>query len=128
MARILVIDDDPSIVRVAERILKLDGHEVVTAATGVSALQECRTAPFDLVVTDVCMPGMDGMEMLVQFSREFPGLKIVVMSGGGDESDDVFVRAKRLGAVLTLPKPFTVDEMTQAIREALGKTGEFLPD
>ena len=80
---ILVIDDDPQMLKVYQRILVYEGYRVVTAAGGKEALALCRSEAFDLVITDIFMDEMDGIELIVNLRRSYPGLKVLAVSGGG---------------------------------------------
>jgi CheY-like chemotaxis protein len=116
MARILVVDDDHDICEVLAMGLKHAGHEVRVAADGASALR-----PFDLIITDIFMPGKEGIETIMEIRRDFPAVKVVAMSGGGRTGDLHYLRdAVALGAVRTLRKPFGRAELLDAVRAALG--------
>ena len=122
MARILVVDDDPDLLRTVRRILEADDHEVSTAVNGKSALEDFAESAPELVISDVYMPEMDGIEFLIRLQAAFPGVKIVAMSGGGFKAkEDVLGTATALGAVATLEKPFTVEDLQGAVRAALGE-------
>jgi two-component system cell cycle sensor histidine kinase/response regulator CckA len=79
--RILVVDDDEHVRRVAERILRRSGYEVRTAASGPEALAEVRRSSFDLLLTDMVMPGMTGRELARVVASEYPNIRILFMSG-----------------------------------------------
>lgn len=126
MARILVIDDQDSIRRVVRRALEQDGHEVFEASDGAVGMEILETQTFDLVITDIFMPGQDGIVTLRQIRKRFPALKVVVISGG-DATDLLDLRqdAELLGAVSSVQKPFNAREIIGAVRAALsGGTGE----
>ncbi len=121
MARILVVDDDHDICEVLEMGLTHAGHEVRIAADGASALRLARAEPFDLIITDIFMPGKEGIETIMEIRRDFPAVKVVAMSGGGRTGDLHYLRdAVALGAVRTLRKPFGRAELLDAVRAALG--------
>lgn len=120
MPRILLVDDDRALRAVARRHLESAGHEVVEAEDGAEALAIVSSEMFDVIVTDVYMPGVDGMELTLRLTRRLPGAKLVVMSGGGySDKRDVLEIARRLGAVRTVAKPFGRDELLDAVTEAL---------
>ncbi len=122
MARILVVDDDVSIRNSLKKALTLAGHEVVEAENGEDALVTYRAAGPDLVMTDVYMPGTDGIEGTIRMLMEFPQAKVIVMTGGGwAEKDVILDNAQQLGAVGTLAKPFSVQEVMDAVRSALDR-------
>ena len=119
MARILVIDDDESIRELVARSLKHD-HEVLTASDGEEGMRICREDPVELVVTDIFMPDMDGLEITGRLMRECPHIKVIAISGGGDMGKLDFLKAaEAFGAALSLSKPFTVDELREAVRDIL---------
>lgn len=120
MARILLIDDDANVRTMARKVLTHAGYEVIEVADGAEALARYRADPTDLVITDVYMPGTDGIEMTIRLSREFPRARIIVVSGGGTVGrDQVLEIAERVGAVRTLAKPFGVDALLAAVDGAL---------
>lgn len=125
MARILIIDDQPAIRTALRAILEREGHAVTEAVDGHVALRHFAGDPTDLVITDVFMPNMDGIEFLTRVKGAFPEARIVVMSGGGSLSkEEVLADAGSLGALATLPKPFTSDELTHVVAQALAVDGD----
>ena len=115
--RILVVDDEPSIRTVLKAHLARDGHEVATAADGAEAVGALTQAPFDLVISDLRMPGMSGLELLAWCTREQPGLPIILITAHG--TVDAAVEALKLGAQDFITKPFDLDELKQAVDKAL---------
>ncbi|MDQ1463940.1 MAG: two-component system, OmpR family, response regulator [Actinomycetota bacterium] len=118
MARILVVDDEPEILRFVERALRGDGHEVTIAHDGLSGLQAaCATPPPDLVVLDLLLPRLDGRAALAAMLMHTPNLRVIVLSAVGD------VRAKvgclEAGAADYLAKPFAVAELLARVRSRL---------
>lgn len=121
MARILLVDDNPSFRAATRKILTQAGHEVIEAGDGVQALKRYRAEPTDLVITDVYMPDADGIQTTMQLKREFPLIRVIVTSGGGNiEREQVLEIAGRLGALRTLPKPFSNTELLTVVDAALG--------
>ena len=122
MARILVIDDDADLREVMQETLQSSGHEVVLAPDGIQGLQLQRDRPADVVITDIFMPGRDGIETIQHLGREFPGVKIIAISGG-DRTRTMDLRrdAELLGASRTLRKPFELTELLKAVSELLGE-------
>jgi len=121
MAHILLIDDDPAILRVQEALLSREGHQVATAGNGKEALPHLRGTAFDLVITDLIMPEREGMETIQLLRREYPKTKIIASSGGGRaDATDYLNMARLMGANAILPKPFTREELLAAIAQALG--------
>lgn len=107
MASILIIDDDRLVRLTLEQMVLDAGHVVWTANSGRHGIDICSSNPIDLVITDVLMPGTDGIEVLVTLKRLRPKLKFIVISGGGRTgTTDFLVLAKELGADGILHKPF----------------------
>jgi CheY-like chemotaxis protein len=120
MARILVIDDHTAMRVLLRDILEPEGHIIVDAANGAMGVEAFREAPFDLVITDIIMPGQDGIDTIVQLKRLRPEQKIIVMSGGGRRNSPEFLRiASKLGATDVLAKPFDPADMRQVVRACL---------
>jgi CheY-like chemotaxis protein len=121
--RILVVDDDPGILSALGRLLTTAGHEVISAENGVDATRRWRELGADLVILDIFMPVMDGLETVAALRAHAPGLPIIVMSGGGATGMDLFFEAKLLGANWTIAKPFTVAGMMALVNSALTDPG-----
>lgn len=112
MARILVIDDDAAVRRVVARLLEVEGHTVIQAENGRVALQRYANEPTDLVISDIYMPEMDGIEFLTRLRENFPDARLVAMSGGGAiAAHHMLKAAKALGAVGVIQKPFDLDDI-----------------
>jgi DNA-binding NtrC family response regulator len=121
MARILVIDDQEPIRRVVRRALEQDGHEVYDASDGELGMEILESHSFDVVVTDIFMPGQDGIVTLRQIRKRFPTIKVIVISGGDSTGMmDLREDAELLGAVKSLQKPFNAREIMDVVREVLG--------
>jgi DNA-binding NtrC family response regulator len=120
VARIIVIDDQESIRRVVRRALELDGHEIFEASEGEAGMELLAKQGADLVITDIFMPGQDGIVTLREIRKRFPGVKVLVISGG-DETGLMDLRrdAELLGAVSSLPKPFDAKDLLAAVRAVL---------
>jgi len=122
MARILVIDDDRSILELLRSLLTLEGHEVESAADGREGLRRFREEPADLVVTDLMMPEVEGIEMIRTLRAIDAEVPILAMSGdAGVDRSGLLRAARHLGASRTLPKPFANQALCDAIRELLEK-------
>ena len=125
MARILLVDDDADFRKVTRRMLEQGGHTVTEAADGNVGLEHYRNQPADVVIMDVYMPAVDGIEALIRIQQEFPDIRIIVTSGGGHmDKKDVLETAAQLGARRTLPKPFTRDALLAAVAEVLAGPAE----
>ncbi len=120
MARILVVDDERAVRVTMRRILEKDGHEVCEAGDGEAALERFRTLVPDLVLMDLYMPKIDGLEATIRLQTEFPGARVIGMSGGGWRSKEaVLEEVAGLGVADTLPKPFTMDEVLDVVSRVL---------
>ncbi len=120
MQRILLIDDDAAIRGVARRILERAGYEVLEAGEGEAGIRLMRDAAVDLVLTDIYMPGQDGIATIRRLRREWPAVKIITMSGGLRAGPgDLNAVAAALGATRTLSKPFAKDELLEVVRAVL---------
>ena len=121
MPRILVIDDEPGIRELLRDVLTGAGHEVEVAADGRQGLAAQRARPADLIITDIFMPEREGIETIIELQQDFPAIKVIAMSGGGNRarSLDYLPTARQFGAVRTLPKPFDVEVMLALVREVL---------
>ena len=118
-ARVLVVDDDENICRVVRRMLTAAGYEVEVAGNGQEALTKL-SPDVAVVISDVLMPEMDGIEMLRRLRKEVPNAKIISMSGGGiQDKEHVLEIAERLGAARTLSKPFTREELLNVVAAVL---------
>lgn len=120
MARILVIDDQEPIRRIVRRALEQAGHDVVDASDGEMGIQMLARHAVDVVISDIFMPGQDGILTLRQIRKQFPAVKVIVISGG-DSTGMLDLRhdAELLGAVKSFPKPFTAREIVDAVKMVL---------
>lgn len=121
MKRVLVADDDVTIRKTLERGLTAHGYDVTAVRNGEEALAVLRAESVDLVVTDINMPSMDGIELLIQLVEHRPGLKVIAISGGGRlPKNELLTDARLLGAVEVLEKPFGIEALLELIEGALG--------
>lgn len=117
MASILIIDDEPSVRRLVRRLLERAGHRVVEARDGAEGVLIFRSAPTDLVITDLYMPGQDGIETIQQLREEYPECRILAVSGGATVgADGPLEDARLLGADEVLAKPFQSEGLLDAVR------------
>jgi len=120
MARIVLIEDDVTVRFTIGRALEALGHTLWTASDGRRGLQLVDEFAPELVVTDLLMPGMDGIEILMALRDHQPVPAVVAMTGGGCLSREQFLQvARQLGARAILPKPFSADELRCAVGAAL---------
>lgn len=117
--RILVVEDDPALSMVVSKSLTGRGFTVETAENGVAALGMLASeAPFDLLLSDIVMPEMDGLELTLMATAQFPALKVILMSGYASE----WRRTVNLENVIhgVINKPFSLDELHQKVVEVIG--------
>ncbi|HZR16062.1 MAG TPA: sigma-54 dependent transcriptional regulator [Verrucomicrobiae bacterium] len=119
--RILIVDDDPGQRSLLESFLKGQGFEIVVADSGERALALLRTEPFNLMISDVRMPGLSGLETLRQARQEHAVLPVLLVTAYADIREAV--GAMRDGAVNYLPKPIDLDELLAIVRQATGAAG-----
>ena len=121
MELILLIDDDLNIRKILRQILEHAGYEVLEASDGREGLSLYRERLPDLVVTDMVMPGKDGLETITDLRIEFPGSKIIAISGGGRLDPKPYLElAEGFGANRLLTKPFGHEEFLKAVQDLLG--------
>jgi two-component system KDP operon response regulator KdpE len=121
---ILIVDDEPEILRAVRAGLRAQGYRVETAVSGEEALRKASSEAPCLVVLDVMLPGMDGIEVCRRF-REWSNAPIIVLSALGQERQKV--EALDAGADDYLTKPFGMDELTARVRAALRRFGNATP-
>lgn len=114
--RILIVDDDVQIREALQLLLKRQDHQVFVATNGEEALKIFRDEPADLVITDIIMPGKEGLETILELRERFPGVKIIAISGGGRVGPGNYLKiAMEMGADQVLVKPFKSEDLLEAI-------------
>jgi CheY-like chemotaxis protein len=123
--RILVIDDDDALRTTMGVVLEHLGHESVLMANVVDGLTAAEAERFDVAMTDMNMPGLNGLEAVKALAHIKPPIAIVAMSGGSAASsaEDYSVLALTMGANVFLPKPFKPADVANAIATAVARTG-----
>jgi CheY-like chemotaxis protein len=120
MASVVLVDDDPLLRRLIGRILSGAGHSVHEAVDGAEALRLLCAEPAELLVTDIYMPELDGLELIAACRELYPALPVIALSGGGELGELAPLRAAdRLGALVVVAKPFRADELLTAVRQCL---------
>jgi len=120
MARILLIDDDAPVRRTLRKMLERQGYEVEEAPDGKAGLTLYQENPADLIITDLIMPEMEGIETIMELRRRFPDVKIIAMSGGGQIRPEQYLQiAKSLGAQHTFAKPVEMKLLLKTVEELL---------
>ncbi len=117
MPKILVVDDEPSVQRAFEEILTSRGHEVASVRGAEDAIRHLKNTEFDLVILDICLPGMNGLDALAQIKQIRPMLPVIVMTG--QSTTENAIEATKRGAFDYQLKPFEPAEMLQTIAKAL---------
>lgn len=124
MPSILIIDDERDVRATIRRVLERADYRVLEAGDGREALEVASSTPCDLVITDINMPEMDGIEVIMTLAEKTPGLPVIAISGGGKLPKELLLAsADLLGAVTTLSKPFEISELLDAVRTALESRG-----
>ncbi len=122
MARILIIEDDESVAAMLRTVLERNGYEVTTAANGREGVRLYSDQQVDLVISDILMPEMDGLETFKELRRMSPDVKIIAISGGGERLNmDVLRVAELLGAAATFNKPYRIEALLAAVRQLLAE-------
>ena len=119
MPRVLIADDEEPMRKLVARAIAMDGHDTVTAQDGAEALEILvrEQGAFDLLLTDIQMPIMDGLALALSVARDFPRLTILLMTGFADQRE----RASNLNAIAhdVITKPFSVADIRIAVADAL---------
>jgi CheY-like chemotaxis protein len=132
MSNILIIDDDEDIRDAMQLILEGAGHEVRIASNGNEAIELQRSEPADLIITDIIMPEKDGVNTIKEIRQEFPGIRVIAISGGGGldlltykpeaiTTSAYLSAAEKAGADLIFTKPFERKDIIQAVDDLLNK-------
>ena len=117
MAGILVAEDEDSVRNLVARVLKLHDHEVKAVVDGSAALEALSQDDYDLLLTDIVMPYVDGIALALKASAEYPSMRILMMTGYSDQKR----RAHNLDVLIhdVLLKPFSIDELAKAVEQTL---------
>ena len=116
-ARLLVVDDEAVALRNLAHVFRKEGYQVVTRQSGGTALKELRNQPFDVVLTDLRMDRVDGMQVMREAKLLHPDCEVILIPGHG--SLNSAVAAMKEGAFHYVAKPFRLDEVRQIVRSAL---------
>jgi CheY-like chemotaxis protein len=119
MASILVIEDEAALRQVFVRMLRGDGHAVSEARDGSEALRFLKSQQPDLILTDIVMPNVDGIEVIAANRRSLQPAKLIAMSGTSGLGPDYLKTALELGANYALKKPFRIAELRAAVTACL---------
>ncbi len=123
MKTILVIDDEEPIRKLLHQYLSSEGYEVFEAPEGNTGVGVLNANPIDLIITDLIMPGKEGLETIAEIRKLNPELPIIAMTGGGVFNDpEVFIQvAKKFGAQRGLQKPFERADLLNAVKDLLSE-------
>ena len=122
MAHVLVTDDEAPIRALVRQILEAVGYEVSEAADGAAGITLLRTHPVALLITDIFMPGQEGIQTIMDVRQHFPQMKVLAISGGAKRSSiNMLPEARAFGAHGTLAKPFTRQELLDAVSAVLAQ-------
>jgi CheY-like chemotaxis protein len=116
MATILVVDDEPGIRTMVQFELSQQGYDIVTAESGVRALEVLAARPVDMVLTDMRMPLMDGLDLVINIREKNTALPIVLMTGF---VEDRVRKVQEYNLSATLQKPFTIDQLSDVVHKIL---------
>ncbi|MDB4444242.1 response regulator [bacterium] len=121
MANILIIEDDDQLRTMLREMLERIGYKVTEARNGNEGIERYRENPADLVITDIIMPEKEGVETIIELTRDFPDVNIIAISGGGRVPAEEYLRmVKKLGAKHTLVKPFIREKLLEAVKDLIG--------
>ncbi|MCK5064277.1 MAG: response regulator [Candidatus Fermentibacteraceae bacterium] len=120
MPAILIVDDDTMVRTMLVNVFQRDNYSTFEAADGQSALRIYKDEAIDIVITDIVMPEMEGIETIRELRRINPDAKIIAFSGGGSLSPDGYLKiAASMGANYTFAKPFEINELKEAVKKLL---------
>ena len=127
MARILVVDDDELMRDLMRLVLEAEQHVVEVVDSGEKGLERLRQAPFELLITDMALTEMDGLEVIQEVRKTYPEMKVVAITGWGDMAEHtLFPLVRAMGVEYTFTKPFMIKEFLRGIAELLGTTSHVL--
>lgn len=117
MAKLLIAEDEAPVRELLVRGLRAAGHEVTAVADGIEALHALEDDAFDLLLSDIMMPELDGVSLALKVAKEWPGLPIILMTGFADQH----ARARNLSALVqqVIAKPFTLEDLVRTVAETL---------
>ncbi len=129
--RVLVVDDEPKMQRVLEILLKRKGHDVICVGSGEQALVELQSSPVDLIISDLRMPGMSGIDLLKAVRAMASDVPVIILTAFG--TVETAVEAMKVGACEYIVRPFDVDALELSIDRVLAlstmrRQNDFLRD
>ena len=120
MKSVLIVDDEPGMREMVKQLLLNEGYHVLEASNGKHAMEFLKNESPELVITDIIMEEMDGVEIILEIRENYPDIKIIAMSGGSKiSSEDYLESTSDLGADRIFNKPFALSDMLNAIKELI---------
>jgi CheY-like chemotaxis protein len=120
--KILIAEDEKEIANGIKTLLEQNGHQVFLTSNGYEALESAKQYQPDVLITDIIMPEMDGIELIIKIRKQSPEIKIIAISGGGRISAEEHLEsAHNLGAMVTLKKPFSFNQLLMALETETNK-------
>lgn len=116
MKKILIIDDNVMVRKIIRNIFRNEGYEIEEAENGIEGLDMVKQEPFHLIITDILMPKMEGLELIIHLKRDFPEIKIIAISGG---KPYYLYMAKKLGIEGVFTKPVDPQELLKAVKKLI---------
>ncbi len=125
MNSVLIIEDDDFVQKMLKQTFERAGYEVATAPNGRIGIKLYQNKPYDVVITDLIMPDMEGIETITHLRKDNPDVKVIAISGGGrNKPDDYLHMAEKLGASRTFTKPVNRQELLTAVKEMVPQEGQ----
>lgn len=120
MALVLIVDDDPTVLRMLTQVMQRDGHTVMQAEDGEVAMRLFRRQPADIIITDLLMPNKEGLELIAEAREIAPAVGIIAYSGGGKIQPENYLEfATGMGADRVFTKPVPITDLSVAVKELL---------
>jgi len=117
MTQILIIDDEPVIGSMLKKVFEREGYNVIVASNGEEGMKLYKEKQPDIVITDLILPGKEGIQIIMELRKEDPNLPIIGMSGGGYIDPDSYLHlAKSLGANAVFAKPIKIEELLNIVK------------
>jgi DNA-binding response OmpR family regulator len=117
MTQILIIDDEPVIGSMLKKVFEREGYNVIVASNGEDGMKLYKEKQPDIVITDLILPGKEGIQIIMELRKEDPNLPIIGMSGGGYIDPDSYLHlAKSLGANAVFTKPIKIEELLNIVK------------
>jgi DNA-binding response OmpR family regulator len=118
--RILIVDDEPGITKSLSAILTISGYECLAASSATEARQLLANFNPDLIISDVIMPGMSGVELAAELCTSHPALPVILLSGNAATQELLTRAGGSIGPAIVLPKPYSPRELLRLVHELTG--------